>query len=764
MRTLLAALALGLHRLHAVTLADPLVGSWYIGGFNRLTPAMIRYAVIAAVASRPSESLSVALLEDDRAVMNIDSYEAQLREELEWVYSVDLQVFQLLGTLVGPDAHATALRTDCIDASHVSCAYIYEHFLKEVRTLPWRLAIGDIDANLDALAADGAGVEDSVSKKIRQLLLMKHNRLELKEAVGMFRQCRWSTALAEQLHGFAAVIHKLHREYGEETLTARTGCVYLRPLVAADPALKVQQKATRKLTVLGRRQPEKSSGQQAYIGEFVREGKAMAKAAGVPMSQGGSSALFAAGSKQWGQLGAGSKRIYSDIATSTRSSKRARLEEDKQHWQAKLALAQRRLREEVLADNLHSRLSSCRFTEQQRLRLNEMWQTLEGVALLRKAAMAPIDKPSAKLAADLNTVSVPPSLASQHKPQQWCKSLCIHRELFSQSALVVVGPDSQRAFAFMYAKQQPMDAILLPLVRKTTGLQRGTSLSATCIPDMYGVECAATFDMQYGSYVSSRRMHISDQESVFVLPGLVPSPTAMECSSIGQMVLLQDFLQGQPEPSKEQKPKTGAERVPPAVLQQHPWLGPMMATAEPTGAESVPSKQQKPNTGAESVPAAELSGDFLQDVANALAEKRAEHALSIDDSHPRDFVCNVRGGAWTMANKAVAIDSLRGEARTSDVKDWCKGVGVNMSTTCSYSALGEAWCTRLCDEWCRIMQYYYDEWSLHNGPGFDWQAIIAALPMDTVFEEALTTTGAPEVHRRALALKGLHPTRNFVPQ
>ena len=73
---------------------------------------MIRYAVIAAVASRPSGSLSVALLEDDRAVMNIDSYEAQLREELEWVYSVDLQVFQLLGTIVGPDAHATALRTD----------------------------------------------------------------------------------------------------------------------------------------------------------------------------------------------------------------------------------------------------------------------------------------------------------------------------------------------------------------------------------------------------------------------------------------------------------------------------------------------------------------------------------------------------------------------------------------------------------------------------------------------------------------------------
>ena len=114
MRTLLAALALGLHRLHAVTLADPLVGSWYIGGFNRLTPAMIRYAVIAAVASRPSESLSVALLEDDRAVMNIDSYEAQLREELEWVYSVDLQVFQLLGTLVGPDAHA------CVGI-HVQC-------------------------------------------------------------------------------------------------------------------------------------------------------------------------------------------------------------------------------------------------------------------------------------------------------------------------------------------------------------------------------------------------------------------------------------------------------------------------------------------------------------------------------------------------------------------------------------------------------------------------------------------------------------------
>ena len=90
-----------------------------------------------------------------------------------------------------------------------------------MRSLPWSLAVGDVEANLAAFEETTHELSDPVARKIRQLLVMKYNRAELIEAVSMLKDCRWSTAFAEQLHAHAAVLHKLHREYGAETLCSR---------------------------------------------------------------------------------------------------------------------------------------------------------------------------------------------------------------------------------------------------------------------------------------------------------------------------------------------------------------------------------------------------------------------------------------------------------------------------------------------------------------------------------------------------------------
>ena len=85
LRTRVAACALGLRRLVQVTLDDPTVSSYYLGGFRKLSAAMRRFSVVAAISSRPTEALSLAMLEDDRAVKNIGSYEACLKGELDWM-------------------------------------------------------------------------------------------------------------------------------------------------------------------------------------------------------------------------------------------------------------------------------------------------------------------------------------------------------------------------------------------------------------------------------------------------------------------------------------------------------------------------------------------------------------------------------------------------------------------------------------------------------------------------------------------------------
>ena len=246
MRTLVAACALGIRDLHHFTIVDPQVGKYYLGGFKNLSGPMRHLAVVAALSSRPTEALSLAMLEDDRAVRNIGSYEGILTEEVDWLQQLSMPVWQLLSLASDSGSSCRAIRSECLDCAHTSVSYTYKNFLSQVRSLPWSRAIGDISANLDAFEGSSEPIEDAVAKKIKTLLSMKFSRPELKEAVSMMRECRWSTAFAEQLHAQCAVLHKLHREYGAETLCSRTMLQLTKMLTGVDPLAMEEQKSKKK--------------------------------------------------------------------------------------------------------------------------------------------------------------------------------------------------------------------------------------------------------------------------------------------------------------------------------------------------------------------------------------------------------------------------------------------------------------------------------------------------------------------------------------
>ena len=100
MRTLLAACAMGLQDLFKMVVDDPSSSLYDLGGFKRLNKPMLRYAVVAALSSRPLESLMVELLEDDRAVRDIQVLEESVRDELEWLAGIDGGVWLLLQSLL----------------------------------------------------------------------------------------------------------------------------------------------------------------------------------------------------------------------------------------------------------------------------------------------------------------------------------------------------------------------------------------------------------------------------------------------------------------------------------------------------------------------------------------------------------------------------------------------------------------------------------------------------------------------------------------
>ena len=112
---------------------------------------MSRFSVVAAISSRPTEALGVCVLEDDRAVRNICTYEGILQDEIDWMHNLSEPVWRLFELASFSGSSCSAIRTDCLDCAHTSCAYTYTRFLDEVRSLPWSLAIGDVASNLDYL-------------------------------------------------------------------------------------------------------------------------------------------------------------------------------------------------------------------------------------------------------------------------------------------------------------------------------------------------------------------------------------------------------------------------------------------------------------------------------------------------------------------------------------------------------------------------------------------------------------------------------------
>jgi hypothetical protein len=79
--------------------------------------------------------------------------EAHTDEEMEWLANLSPYFWARIARTLGC-GNAPSLRSQCLEAAHVSVAFMARRFAV-AKTAPWTLAVGDIDANLTAL---GEGV------------------------------------------------------------------------------------------------------------------------------------------------------------------------------------------------------------------------------------------------------------------------------------------------------------------------------------------------------------------------------------------------------------------------------------------------------------------------------------------------------------------------------------------------------------------------------------------------------------------------------
>ena len=751
LRTLVASCALGLRELHQFTL-DAGASSYYLGGFKRLTGNMRFFSVVASIASRPTEALSLMMLEDDRAVRLVEAYEACLNEEMDWMANITEPVWQML-ELVACSSGSTcrAIRSACLHCAHTSCSYIHHNFLDHVRSLPWSLAIGDIEANLESLATSSAPLDDPVTKNIHALLKMNFSRPQLVEAVAMLKDCRWSTAFAEQLHAHAAALHRLHREYHAETLCSRTMLSFMKLLTGSDAMDQQEQKAKRTLTLLGRKNPEKASGMANFVGAFVHEAKELT-ASNRTLTVAETNAHWSAGAERWSELTPAQKRSFDASSSASSHAKRVCIEADKAKVVADLALARKRHAQELVESGRPSRASSCRLSATQRARLQVLFDSFSKVDALRRIAMQKLDIPPRHLVEAMASVNIPPSAVVAHQPEHWCKQMCKHRELFAQTLLCASSLDQKRFFYFCYATQSPQEIVLAPL-EAMVDLKPASSGSSCGAKDVPALVHCASFALTVGHYISGRALRLKDDEWMYVIPnaGFHKDSGVVEANS-DDGVFYQDYLKGQPEPVAAPQAGSAGSRnsAQQELLKAHPWLQKALSKKHTKAPQSEDEEEEEEEDK-------KMAADIVERVMEKLQATRQE-LQGLHEGPGQDFEVYMRR-EYALRGEAGTggADCATGEAH-SIAQDFCRQHSMRTSSTFSFSLCGgQQPATRLAQEWCRKMQHFYTAFVEQEHARLDWAAVAAAFPADAEYEEFVRSSPHAAVRQRAAALTTLIP-------
>ena len=226
-------------------LQDPDSSNYHINGWQKMQQSHREFIVQAGMGSFLSENLTLALLEDCRVVRNFDQLSQIIEEEIEWVNRIPLIVWETLGGICGLSAQD--IQSRCIRCTHVSGAFAHDRILAPASDLPWRLARGDIQKNLDDFEAGECPTEPTAAK-IWNLLRLRWNRSSLEAAVKLFLQISWGVGPCEQQHSSAALAARFHPDIGPGTMQVRGFIHTMRHLLPnKTPDEKTQERLTNKL-------------------------------------------------------------------------------------------------------------------------------------------------------------------------------------------------------------------------------------------------------------------------------------------------------------------------------------------------------------------------------------------------------------------------------------------------------------------------------------------------------------------------------------
>ena len=570
--------------------------------------------------------------------------------------------------------------------------------------------------NLHEVAVKVKPPLDPVAAKIWHLLRAGFPQQDIRGAIDLFKEVPWSTQGVERSHGSLASLHKVHPQYSLATLAVRATLHQCRAFFSQSEETKAKQKHQEQMAKLHRSLARSLSARNVFLAEL---------ASTVPLhsasSQGQPSNaqdLVRLSHKLYEQLDDMAKLQYEAKAAEATSARQVSLLQAQDALTQSFVLQTQRQRDEQGTVGVLNTLSSCRLqTSDYQALVGLLSQGgLAGAALkaLRARALEAPQEPSQAVKLvfqEASAEAVEQATATPAQPD-WVKIVCRHREVFHHALFLRKCPfeELHEGFLLLVAIQSPLKAVFLrvQLYHPILNCQRSApSFGADLVH-----EAPYLWEFHYSSLdcVSSADLSLSmDADDIVMLQNL-------QFIGEGRLVtdqkayLLSAVLATMPKTAKNQssyepKEHKHRKRTAEAHLSEYPWLEGYVHERQKAPRAPGPSAAQpstlgsRPEAGQPAQP--ELD---LEEVWEQLEEKRAEWT---DSTGSESFYLQVRGGAWTAANRHVAFDSLMAAAKSGVAADWAKAFHMGQVVTFSFNLYAEDAAYKMAEAWIRKCQHFF---------------------------------------------------------
>ena len=712
-RALLASLLLGLTEIVSITRDNPHVSDYHLGGFERLSEHVMRFAIVCAAGAYPIENFIQCMLHDDRLLRRLSTLEEDLQEEVHYLEHLPADTWSRFASLLADGSPGT-LQSGVLHVAHVSIAYLHEKTLAPAREYPWSLCVGNIDFNIHQLAVKATPPEEAVAAKIWHLSRVGFPQAQLHEALLLMREVPWSTQGVERSHGSIASVHKFHPQYGFSTLAARAMLHQSRALFQQAPEAEALQKKEAQLAKLQRSLSRSVSARNVFLAEVMSANEASSSFDGEGRALGPHDVVRLS-HRLYEQLDVRAKLRYEALALEATSARRASLLQTQDQLTQTYLLDEARQRQEQQAEGLLNTLASCRFSDGDFASMAEFVadEGLKGQALQalrRRAVQAPAEPPP-HVQQVFKEAFEREDAAEEVVQPDWIKTVCRHRELFARTAFFPADTveNIHEGYLLLVAFQSPLKAVFLKISVRfpVLGLSvdaRGKHTSAEWCENWF------QWEFIYDSLQCVSSAEVEDPSEILILEhldfiGQTRLVSDMQLRNLGWTLqtLRREPVSGPKE--SDSKAHKSRKRVAEEQVSAFPWLqAHLQDSAQKRKKATVTNKGQPPTSSQPDSVGEEPMPPSFEEVWERLNEKRAEWG---DTLASEAFYIQVRGGAWNAEHRNVAFDSLMAAAKKGVASEWAKTFHVGQIITFAYSLYSEEAAYKMAEAWVRKCQQFF---------------------------------------------------------